>query len=74
MKEVLYVIAGKRLPVVFHIRARAITSQSLNIHCGHNNVMGVAGRGWGVLFERNAQGAGRPNTMRHPSSTCEIGS
>ena len=32
MKEVLYVIAGKRLPVVFHVGARAITSQSLNIH------------------------------------------
>ena len=29
MKEVLYVIAGKRLPVVFHIGARALTSQGL---------------------------------------------
>src|SRR6185436_189670 len=28
MKEVLYVIAGKRLPVVFHVGARALTSQS----------------------------------------------
>src|SRR6266540_4475609 len=41
MKEVLYVISGKRLPIVFHIGARAITSQSLNIHCGHDDVMGV---------------------------------
>ena len=42
MKEVLYVIAGKRLPVVFHVGARALTSQSLNIHAGHDDVMGVA--------------------------------
>src|SRR5437899_2252860 len=27
MKEVLYVISGKRLPPVFHIGARALTSQ-----------------------------------------------
>jgi pyruvate-ferredoxin/flavodoxin oxidoreductase len=55
MKEVLYVIAGKRLPVVFHVGARALTSQSLNIHCGHDDVMGVADCGWGMLFARNAQ-------------------
>ncbi len=28
MKEVLYVISGKRLPVVFHVGARALTSQA----------------------------------------------
>ena len=32
MKEVLYTISGKRLPVVFHIGARALTSHSLNVH------------------------------------------
>ncbi|MFQ5683093.1 MAG: 2-oxoacid:acceptor oxidoreductase family protein [Candidatus Binatia bacterium] len=57
MKEVLYVIAGKRLPAVFHIGARALTSQSLNIHAGHDDVMGVADCGWGMLFARNAQEA-----------------
>lgn len=55
MKEVLYVIAGKRLPVVFHVGARALTSQALNIHCGHDDVMGIADIGWGILFARNAQ-------------------
>ncbi len=55
MKEVLYVIAGKRLPVVFHIGARALTSHSLNVHCGHDDVMGIADCGWGILFARNAQ-------------------
>jgi len=57
MKEVLYVIAGKRLPVVFHVGARALTSQSLNIHAGHDDVMGVADCGWGMLFARNVQEA-----------------
>jgi pyruvate-ferredoxin/flavodoxin oxidoreductase len=58
MKEVLYAIAGKRLPIVFHIGARALTSHSLNVHAGHDDVAGVADCGWGVLFARNAQEAG----------------
>jgi pyruvate-ferredoxin/flavodoxin oxidoreductase len=55
MKEVLHVIAGKRLPVVFHVGARALTSHALNIHAGHDDVMAVADTGWGILFARNAQ-------------------
>src|ERR1700693_4478635 len=46
MKEVLYTIAGKRLPAVFHVGARALTSQALNVHCG-----------WGMAFAKNAQDA-----------------
>ena len=57
MKEVLYVISGKRLPVVFHVGARALTSQALNIHAGHDDVMAIADTGWGILFARNAQEA-----------------
>jgi len=58
MKEVLYTISGKRLPVVFHIGARALTSHSLNVHAGHDDVMAVADTGWGLLFGMNAQNAG----------------
>ena len=58
MKEVLYTIAGKRLPIVFHIGARAVTSHSLNVHAGHDDVVGVADCGWGVLYARNAQESG----------------
>src|SRR5215469_11047640 len=58
MKEVLYTISGKRLPIVFHIGARALTSHSLNVHTGHDDVYGVADCGWGVLYARNAQEAG----------------
>jgi pyruvate-ferredoxin/flavodoxin oxidoreductase len=54
----LYTISGKRLPIVFHIGARALTSQGLNVHTGHDDVVGVADCGWGVLYARNAQEAG----------------
>src|SRR5437763_9344775 len=58
MKEVLYTISGKRLPVVMNIGARALTSQGLNVHAGHDDVMSVADCGWGMVFARNAQEAG----------------
>ena len=58
MKEVLFTISGKRLPVVFHIGARALTSHSLNVHAGHDDVMAVSDCGWGMLFGRNAQEGG----------------
>ena len=58
MKEVLFTISGKRLPIVFHIGSRALTSQSLNVHAGHDDVFAVADTGWGILFGRNAQEAG----------------
>lgn len=58
MKEVLYTISGKRLPVVFNIGARALTSHALNVHAGHDDMMCVADVGWGMLFGRNAQEAG----------------
>ena len=57
MKEVLFTISGKRLPVVFHIGSRALTSHSLNVHAGHDDVMAVSDCGWGMLFGRNAQEA-----------------
>src|SRR6516162_9745848 len=58
MKEVLYTISGKRLPAVMNIGARALTSQGLNVHAGHDDMMSVADCGWGMIFARNAQEAG----------------
>jgi pyruvate-ferredoxin/flavodoxin oxidoreductase len=58
MKEVLFTISGKRLPVVMNIGARALTSQGLNVHAGHDDLMAVADCGWGMIFARNAQEAG----------------
>src|SRR5216684_3092241 len=57
MKEVLYTISGKRLPVLMNIGARALTSQGLNVHAGHDDLASVADVGWGMLFGRNAQEA-----------------
>src|SRR5437763_2810211 len=58
MKEVLYTISGKRLPVVMNIGARALTSQGLNVHAGHDDVMSVSDCGWGMPFARNAHESG----------------
>nr|CRH05832.1 Putative Pyruvate flavodoxin/ferredoxin oxidoreductase alfa subunit [Candidatus Magnetococcus massalia] len=55
MKEVLYTIAGKRLPQVLNIAARALTHQALNVHAGHDDVMGVADCNWGILFAHSVQ-------------------
>ncbi|MEY2407384.1 MAG: pyruvate-ferredoxin/flavodoxin oxidoreductase [Verrucomicrobiota bacterium] len=72
MKEVLYTISGKRLPVVFHIGARALTSHALNVHCGHDDVMSVADTGWGILFGRNAQEAcDLALIVRRAAEACE---
>ncbi len=59
MKEVLYTIAGKRLPAVFNIGARALTSQGLNVHAGHDDMMSVADCGWGMLFRPQRAGGRR---------------
>ncbi|MBF0125771.1 MAG: 2-oxoacid:acceptor oxidoreductase family protein [Magnetococcales bacterium] len=55
MKEVLYTSSGKRLPQVLNVGARALTSQALNVHAGHDDVMGVADCGWGILFAHSVQ-------------------
>ncbi|MEO5346879.1 MAG: 2-oxoacid:acceptor oxidoreductase family protein [Magnetococcus sp. YQC-9] len=55
MKEVLYTISGKRLPQVLNVGARALTSQALNVHAGHDDVMGVSDCGWGILFAHSVQ-------------------
>lgn len=57
VKEAMHVIAGKRLPVVFHTGARALSSQGRTRQPGHDDVMSVADCGWGILFARNAQQA-----------------
>jgi pyruvate-ferredoxin/flavodoxin oxidoreductase len=73
MKEVLHVISGKRLPVVFHVGARALTSQGLNIHAGHDDMMAVADTGWGMLFARTAQEAADLTAIaRRVAEACEV--
>src|SRR4051812_50200575 len=59
MKEVLYTISGKRLPVLMNIGARALTSQGLNVHAGHDDVMSVADVCWGRFSSPTAPASGR---------------
>src|ERR1700716_1476207 len=52
MKEVLYTISGKRLPVLMNIGARALTRQGLNVHAGPHDGAAGAGRGRGLVVCR----------------------
>src|SRR5207244_2364261 len=72
MKEVLYTISGKRLPVVMNIGARALTSQGLNVHAGHDDVMSVADVGWGMIFAPTAQEAGDFCLMAGPALEAAV--
>jgi len=58
MKEVLFTCSGKRLPIVLNIGSRALTSQALNVHAGHDDVFACTDTGWGVLFAKNVQDVG----------------
>ncbi|MCZ2154910.1 MAG: 4Fe-4S binding protein [Bryobacterales bacterium] len=55
MTEALRTIAGKRLPMVFHVGARALQSQALATRTGHDDILSVADCGWGIVFARDAQ-------------------
>lgn len=51
----LYKIAGELLPGVFHVSARALATNSLNIFGDHQDVMAVRQCGCAMLAETNVQ-------------------
>ncbi|XTZ36571.1 pyruvate:ferredoxin (flavodoxin) oxidoreductase [Salmonella enterica] len=51
----LYKIAGELLPAVFHVSARALATNSLNIFGDHQDVMAVRQSGCAMLAESNVQ-------------------
>jgi pyruvate/2-oxoacid:ferredoxin oxidoreductase alpha subunit/pyruvate/2-oxoacid:ferredoxin oxidoreductase beta subunit/Pyruvate/2-oxoacid:ferredoxin oxidoreductase delta subunit len=55
MSEVLTTIAGRRLPLVFHVGARALQSQGTATLAGHDDVMSVAETGWAIVFAKDPQ-------------------
>jgi pyruvate-ferredoxin/flavodoxin oxidoreductase len=63
MHESLYAAAGKRLPYVLNIGARAITKASLNVHCGHDDYHSIDDTGFIQLFASDAQGAADLNLI-----------
>ena len=51
----MYKIAGERLPCVFHVSARTVAAQSLNIFGDHSDVMACRQTGFAMLAEGNVQ-------------------
>ena len=51
----MYKIAGELLPCVFHVSARTVASQSLNIFGDHSDVMACRQTGFAMLAEGNVQ-------------------
>ncbi|MBT8337695.1 MAG: 2-oxoacid:acceptor oxidoreductase family protein [Gemmatimonadetes bacterium] len=57
MHESLYAAAGKRLPYVLNVAARAMTKHALNVHAGHDDYHAVDDTGFFQLFSKNVQEA-----------------
>ncbi len=55
MHESLYAAAGKRLPYVLNVAARAMTKHALNVHAGHDDYHAVDDTGFFQLFAKNVQ-------------------
>ncbi len=53
----MYKIAGELTPTVFHIAARSIATQALNIFGDHSDVMACRMTGWAFLASSNVQEA-----------------
>ncbi len=51
----MYKIAGELLPCVFHVSARTVATQSLNIFGDHSDVMACRQTGFAMLCEGNVQ-------------------
>ena len=51
----MYKIAGELLPCVFHVSARTVAAQSLNIFGDHSDVMACRQTGFAILAEGNVQ-------------------
>ena len=53
--EQYYHAPGKCSTMVIEVGARALTKHALNVHCGHDDVMGSLDTGWITLFGKDAQ-------------------
>ena len=63
MHESLYAAAGKRLPYLLNIGARAITKASLNVHCAHDDYHCIDDTGFFQMFAADGQGAADLNLI-----------
>ena len=51
----MYKIAAEQLPAVFHVSARTVSTQALNIFGDHSDVMACRQTGFAMLAESNVQ-------------------
>lgn len=65
MHESLYAAAGKRLPYVLNVAARAMTKHALNVHAGHDDYHAVDDTGFFQLFAKNVQEAADMTLIAH---------
>ncbi len=65
MHESLYAAAGKRLPYVLNVAARAMTKHALNVHAGHDDYHAVDDTGFFQLFSKNVQEAADMTLIAH---------
>jgi pyruvate-ferredoxin/flavodoxin oxidoreductase len=65
MHESLYAAVGKRLTYVLNIACRAISKQSLNIHCGHDDYHAIDDTGMFQLFAKDVQEVADLNLIAH---------
>ncbi|MBI2570538.1 MAG: 2-oxoacid:acceptor oxidoreductase family protein [Candidatus Schekmanbacteria bacterium] len=65
MHESLYAAVGKRLTYVLNIACRAMTKQSLNIHCAHDDYHAVEDTGFFQIFAKDVQESADLNLIAH---------
>ena len=65
MHESLYAAVGKRLTYVLNVACRAMTKQSLNIHCAHDDYHAVDDVGFFQLFAKDVQSCADLNLIAH---------
>ena len=65
MHESLYAAVGKRLTYVLNMACRAMTKQSLNIHCAHDDYHAVDDTGFFQLFAKDVQEAADLTLIAH---------
>ncbi|MDD2702097.1 MAG: 2-oxoacid:acceptor oxidoreductase family protein, partial [Sideroxydans sp.] len=63
MHESLYGAVGKRLPYVLNVGCRAITKNSLNVHCAHDDYHCADDTGFIQVMAKNAQEAADLNMI-----------
>jgi pyruvate-ferredoxin/flavodoxin oxidoreductase len=64
----MFKIAGELAPAVFHIAARAISTQALSIFGDHSDVMAARSTGWGMIASNSPQEAMDTALIAHAAS------